>query len=139
MRKIAPLLVIAHWIIAVSHLFLVARILPAPYDKVSWLGITFITLGHWLVTILLWTLSDKVGGVISLIFYWAAMSADLYEHFLHDSPNNVFDLVASSSGTMWFEASVFLLLGLEIAGCLLGIAMVKGRKAPADSALPKHA
>lgn len=137
-RKLAPVVVITHWIVAVSHLFLVARILPAPYDKVSWLGITFLTLGHWAVAILLWVLSDKIGGWVAVIFFLAAMSADLYEHFLQKSPNNVFDIVASGSGTIWFDASVIVLLALEIVGCLLGIVLLSGR-GQAGSALPRHA
>lgn len=137
-RKLAPLVVIAHWIVAVSHLFLVARILPAPYDKVSWLGITFITLGHWAVAIVLWVLNDKIGGWVALVFFLMAMSADLYEHFLHASPNNVFDIVTAGSGTIWFDASVILLLALEILGCMLGIVLLSGRNGQAR-AFPKHA
>jgi hypothetical protein len=67
-RTLAPLVVIAHWIVAVSHLFLVARILAAPGDKVSWLAILLMTLAHWGITIVLWTSSDRLGGLVSLIW-----------------------------------------------------------------------
>jgi hypothetical protein len=120
------LVVVAHWMVAVGHLFLAAKVLPAPNNDVSWLAITLITFGHLAVSIGLWKLSDRVTGLVSLIFFLAAMSADLYEHFLHASANNVF-MVAPGDWTARFDASVFALLGLEIAGCMLGILLLGGR------------
>ena len=120
------LVVVAHWMVAVWHLFLAAKVLPAPNDKVSWLAITLITCGHVVVSIALWTLRDRLAGLVSLIFFLAALSADLYEHFLHASANNVF-AVAPGNWTLWFDASVSVLLALEIAGCLLGIQLLGGR------------
>jgi hypothetical protein len=120
------LVVVAHWMVAVGHLFLAAKVLPAPNNDVSWLAITLITFGHLAVSIGLWKLSDRVGGLVSLIFFLAAMSADLYEHFLHASANNVF-MVAPGDWTARFDASVFALLGLEIVGCMLGILLLGGR------------
>jgi hypothetical protein len=96
------LVVVAHWTVAVWHLFLAARVLPAPNDKVSWLAITLITFGHLAVSVALWMLSDKIAGLVSLIFFLAAMGADLYEHFLHASANNVFT-VAPGTWTLWFD------------------------------------
>jgi hypothetical protein len=75
----------------------------------------------------LWKLSDKLIGSVSLIFFLAALSADLYEHFLHASGNNVF-MVAPGDWTAWFNASVFILLALEILGCSLGVLSLGGRK-----------
>jgi hypothetical protein len=63
---------------------------------------------------------------VSLIFFLAALGADLYEHFLHASANNVF-MVAPGDWTAPFDASVFVLLALEIVGCLLGILLLGGR------------
>jgi hypothetical protein len=120
------LVVVAHWIVAVSHLILAAKVLPAPNNSVSWLAITLITFGHLAVFIGLWKLSDKVTGLVSLIFFLAALGADLYEHFLHASANNVF-MVAPGDWTARFDASVFVLLALEIVGCLLGILLLSGR------------
>ncbi|MGA7170406.1 MAG: hypothetical protein WBX08_14725, partial [Candidatus Sulfotelmatobacter sp.] len=77
-RLLALLVVAAHWMVAIWHLFLAAKILPAPNDHVSGLAIILITSGHLLVSILLWKLSDKVAGLVSVIFFLAAMSADLY-------------------------------------------------------------
>ena len=118
--------VFAHWVVAVSHLFLAAKVLPAPNNNVSWLAITLITFGHLAVSVALWKLSDKLTGLVSLIFFLAALGADLYEHFLHASANNVF-ILAPGSLTPRFDASVFVLLALEIAGCLLGILLLGGR------------
>jgi hypothetical protein len=72
--------VIAHWVVAVLHLFLAARVLAAPNNNLSWLAISLITLGHWGVSIALWKLSDKLAALVWLIFFLAALSADLYEH-----------------------------------------------------------
>jgi hypothetical protein len=126
-RCMLTLLVVgAHWMVAVGHLFLAAKVLPAPNNNVSWLAITLITLGHLAVSIALWKLSDKLSGLVSLIFFLAAMSADLYEHFLHASANNVL-MVAPGDWTARFDASVFVLLALEIVGCWLGIRLLGGR------------
>jgi hypothetical protein len=125
-RMLTLLVLIAHWIVAILHLFLAAKVLPAPNNNVSWLAITLITFGHLAVSIALWKLSDKLTGLVSLIFFLAAMSADLYEHFLHASANNVF-MVAPGAGTARFDASVFVLLAFEIVGCLLGILLLGGR------------
>jgi hypothetical protein len=125
-RTIALLVVAAHCIVAIWHLFLAAKILPAPNNHVSWLAITLITSGHVGVSIVLWRLSEKVAGFVSVIFFLAAMSADLYEHFLHASENNIF-IVARGDWTAMFDVSVFILLALEIAGCLLGIIVLGGK------------
>jgi hypothetical protein len=125
-RTLALLVVAAHWIVAIWHLFLAAKILPAPNNHVSWLAIILITSGHVGVSILLWKLSDKVAGFVSVIFFLAAMSADLYEHFLHASQNNVF-MLARGDWTAIFSVSVFILLALEIVGCLLGTIVLGGR------------
>ena len=126
-RTLALLAVAAHWLVAIWHLFLAANVLPAPNNHVSSLAIILITSGHAVVSILLWKLSDKVAGLVSVIFFLAAMSADLYEHFLHASQNNVF-MVARGDWTAIFEVSVFILLALEIVGCLLGTIVLDGRR-----------
>jgi hypothetical protein len=45
---------------------------------------------------------------------------------LHASGNNVF-MVAPGDWTAWFNASVFILLALEILGCFLGVLSPGGR------------
>jgi hypothetical protein len=130
------LVVVAHWMVAVWHLFLAAKVLPAPNDRVSWLAITLITCAHVVVSIALWTLRDRLAGLVSLIFFLAAMGADLYERFLHASANSVFT-VAPGNWTPWFDVSVVVLLALEIVGCLLGILLLSGRTR--NNAQPKFA
>ena len=125
-RVLVLLVVIAHWVVAVLHLFLAAKVLRAPSNNVSWLAIALITLGHCGVSLAGWKLSDKLTGLVSLIFFLAALGADLYEHFLHASANNVF-MVAPGDWTARFDVSVFMLLALEILGCLLGILLL-GRR-----------
>jgi hypothetical protein len=124
-RTLALAVIAGHCIVAIWHLFLAARVLPAPNNHVSWLAIILITSGHVIVSILLWKLSDKVAGLVSVIFFLAAMSADLYEHFLHASQNNVF-MVARGDWTAIFDVSVFILLALEIVGCSLSTLMLSG-------------
>jgi hypothetical protein len=126
-RIIALLVVIAHWMIAIWHLFLTAKILPAPNNTVSWPGIMFITLGHLLMSIVLWKLSDKVSGVVSLLFFLVVGAADVYEHFVHPALNNVFMVRPGNWTTLW-EVSVFGLLAFEILGCALGILLLAGRR-----------
>lgn len=119
-RALAQVIVAAHWMFAVSHLFVAARVLPSPNNSVSGMGVLLITAGHAAVAIALSMFSEKIGGVVSLTFFLAAISADLYEHFLHASMNNVF-LVASGTWTARFDSSVVVLLALEVMGCFLGI------------------
>jgi hypothetical protein len=126
LRTLALLIVVAHWIVAIWHLFLAASVLPAPNNSVSWLAVVLLTLLHGGVSIALWKISDKLIGLVSIIFFLAALSADLYEHFLHASGNNVL-MVAPGDWTVWFNASVFILLALEILGCSLGVLSLGGR------------
>src|SRR6202161_3290622 len=126
LRVLTLLVVVAHWGDDIGHLFLAAKNLPAPNAHVCSLAVILITSGHLVVSVALWELGDRIGGCISLIFFLAALSADLYEHFLHASGNNVFT-VTPGNWTPWFDASVFVLLALEIVGCLLGILLLSGR------------
>jgi hypothetical protein len=137
-RTLTLLVVVAHWIVAIAHLFLAAQVLPPPNNHVSWLALTLITFGHLAVSLALWTLSDKIAGLVSLIFFLAALGADLYEHFLHASANNVFT-VAPGHWTAPFDVSVFILLALEIAGCLLGILLLGGSTRTSNNPPPQFA
>ncbi|MGC1636571.1 MAG: hypothetical protein WA744_14035, partial [Candidatus Acidiferrales bacterium] len=57
------------------------------------------------------------------------LGADLYEHFLHAAPNNVF-MTPASVWTFWFDASVVGLVEFEILACSLGILLLSGRLTP---------
>lgn len=121
-RMFALVVVIAHWVIAVVHLFIAARALPGSNNGVSWLAIVLISAGHLCVVAGLWKLSDRPAGAVLAIFFLAALSADLYEHFAHTSANNI--ALATGAGlTGWFDASVFGLVALEILACSLGMLM----------------
>lgn len=121
-RTFALFVVIAHWILAIGHLFIAARALPGPNNGVSWLAVILISSGHLCVVAGLWKLSDRPAGAVLSIFFLAALSADLYEHFAHTSANNI--ALATGAGlTGWFDASVFGLVALEILACLLGMVM----------------
>lgn len=135
-RTLTLLVAIAHWVVAVWHLFLAAKVLPAPNNTVGSLAITLITLGHLVVSVGLWKLSDQLAGLVSLIFFLAALGADLYEHFLHASLNNIFT-VAPGDWTALFKASVFVLLALEILGCSLGVLLLARR--PKNNDQPQFA
>jgi len=126
---LALIVVVAHWIVAVWHLFLAAKILPAPNNNVSWLAIILITSGHLCVSLALCKLSDRLAGLVLLVFFLAALGTDLYEHFVHASPNNVF-MVMADNWRAWFDASVAGLLALEILACSLGIALLSGWLTP---------
>ncbi len=119
-RALAQVIVAAHWMFAVSHLFVAARVLPSPNNSVSGMGVLLITALHAGVAIALSMFNEKIGGVVSFTFFSAAMSADLYEHFLHASLNNVF-LITAGNWTARFDSSVVVLLALEVMGCFLGI------------------
>jgi hypothetical protein len=125
LRTFALLVAGAHWAIAIWHLFLAANVLPAPDNKVSWIAVVLLTLLHWSALILLWKLSDRFIAFVSLIFFSAALSADLYEHFLQPSLNNVF-MVLPGDWAPWFKGSVYILLVLEIVGLSLGVLLLRG-------------
>lgn len=125
-RMLILLAVAAHWIVAVWHLFLAAKILPPPSNSVSWVVIVFFTLGHLSLLVAVWKLRDKLSGLVASIVFLAALGADLYEHFVQVAPNNVF-MAASGAWTAWFDASVFALVALEILGISLGLLLLRNR------------
>ncbi len=122
-RLFTLLVVIAHWIVAIWHLYPAAKVLPPPNNNVSWVAICLITLGHLVVSVVLWKLSDTLAALISFFFFLSALGADLYEHFLHASLNNIF-MVPPTDWAAVFKISVFILLALEILGCALGITLL---------------
>jgi hypothetical protein len=126
LRALALAVVFAHWAVAIVHLFIVARMLPSPSGHVSWLAVVLLSCLHLGVCVALLKLSPKHTGLVSLLFFLAAMTADLYEHFLHASANNIF-MAPLGRWTSWFDASVYVLLALEILGCSLGIRSISGR------------
>jgi hypothetical protein len=137
LRTLALAVVLSHWLVAILHLFIVARMLPPPEDHVSWLAVVLLSCLHLGVCVALLMLSPKLTGLVSLLFFLAAMAADLYEHFLHASANNIF-MAPLGHWTFWFDASVFLLLALEILGCALGTRGLSGRMRDREPVLGRH-
>ncbi len=132
LRLLAILVVLAHWFVAVWHLFPAADVVPPPNNHVSWVAIALMSVGHLAVSLLLWMLSDRFIGPLALMFFLAAMAADVYEHFVLTQPNNVF--LVSGPETVIFDVSVFALLALEILGCTLGILSLSGWRHPRAAA-----
>jgi len=128
-RRLALLVVGAHWVVAVWHLFVAAKVLPAPNNDVSWVAISLITLVHVVVATALWKLGDKLAGWVALIFFLLALVFDAFEHLLHASHNNVF-MLATGDWTTQFDVSVFVLLALEITGCAVSILLLRGTAHP---------
>jgi hypothetical protein len=124
-RLLILLVVAAHWLVAIVHLFIAAAVLPPPNDHVGWLAVVLITAGHLIVSVALLKLSDLFAGMVMLLFFLAAMCADLYEHFRHASSNSVFGVAGDWAA--WFTASVAVLLALEILGCSFGVKLIGGR------------
>ncbi|HKW87650.1 MAG TPA: hypothetical protein VJN21_02730 [Candidatus Acidoferrales bacterium] len=119
-------LIVVNWILVLGHLILVEKMLPGPEFKVSWAGvatITFINLIVLIVATALWRLSDKWAGGVLALFWTAALIAGVYEHFLQLAPNNVFR-APSGDWTGLFDASVFALLVVEVAGLWLAVRLL---------------
>jgi hypothetical protein len=70
--------VAAHWIIAVWHLLLVAKTLPAPDNAVNWVAIGILTSLHVVVSIAFWTLSDRFTGLVLCAFVLVALGSGIY-------------------------------------------------------------
>jgi hypothetical protein len=120
LRTYGFLAIPAHWIVAVWHLVLVAKVLPASDNSVHWLAIALLTLVHGGVLLACWKLTDRFAGLTLCVFLLVALGSGIYEHFLGPGLNNVFRM-ASSDWTTAFRASVFLLAVVEILGCWFGI------------------
>jgi hypothetical protein len=127
LRIYSLLIIAAHWVVGVWHLLLVAKILPAPENNVSWIAISLFTLLHCGVAVACWKLSDRLSGLILCVFLVVALGSGIYEHFLAPGLNNIFR-VPPSDWTAAFRASVFLLVVVEILGCWFGIRLSRGNR-----------
>jgi len=139
LRQLTMIVIIGNWVVGVWHLFLVAKILVPPNNKVSRTAIILITLGHLSVLGALWKLAEKWAAVVSLVLFLVALGVGIYEHFLGPGPNNVFRVALGGTGTL-FAVSVYILVGLELLGCWLAARLLTGRgiHGPHGS-LPAHA
>jgi hypothetical protein len=126
LRILAVLVIAGHWLVAVWHLFWVARIPGVTDTTVNWLAIGLATFLHFAVSLAVWKLSDKVSGSLLFGFLLVVLGFDIYEHFLGPGPNNVFR-VAPGEWTAAFQISVYLLVFLELLGCWLGIRILTAK------------
>ena len=94
--------------IAVWHLFLAAKVLPAPENTISWFALTTILRG-----------AQATSGIVLSLFFAAALTVGTYEHFVHAGRNNVF-MVAPGEWKTIFQLSVAILTFLEIAEFWIG-------------------
>lgn len=135
LRSLMLVLITVNWILVLVHLFVVEKMLPGAEFKVSWPGvatITFVNLIVLVVATALWKVSHKwVGGILAL-FWSAAFIAGVYEHFLQIAPNNVFR-APSGDWTGLFNASVFVLLGVEAVGLWLAIRLLGSGQNPQNA------
>jgi hypothetical protein len=125
----------AHWIIAVWHLFLAAKVLPVPDNNVSWLAISLLSLLHAGISIVWWKIPNRPAGLVLSIFFIATLASGIYEHFVHLGGNNVFRVVPGEWKTA-FQVSVIFLVLLEVLGAWMGLRFLKsnsqvGRLTPA--------
>ena len=98
-------MIAAHWVTAIWHLFVAAKVLPGPTNDVNLFAVGLITLLHLGVAGAWKKLPDRlVGGILSA-FFIAALAFGIYEHFLHPGGNNVF-MVSASEWKTAFEVGV---------------------------------
>ncbi|HJS98081.1 MAG TPA: hypothetical protein VJ756_03250 [Terriglobales bacterium] len=123
--RISGIVVIAaHWVTAMWHLSVAAKVLPGPTNGVNLLAVALITLLHLGVAGAWWKLRDKLAGGILSAFFIVALVFGIYEHFIHPGGNNIF-MVSASEWKTTFEVSVGLLMALEVLGVGTGIRFLK--------------
>jgi hypothetical protein len=116
----------AHWAAAVMHLFLAAKVAPAPDNHLNLFVLGMLILGHLAVSVLWWTLPNRLAGLILCTFFTVVLVFGIYEHFLHPGANNVF-MVVPGAWKAPFDASVALLIALEILGTGVGFQTLRGQ------------
>jgi hypothetical protein len=116
----------AHGVAAVGHLLLTAQVLPAPDNRVNVFAIGMLTAVHLAVSIVWWKVPNRPAGLILSTFFIAVLAFGIYEHFLHPGANNVF-MVLPGVWKTTFEASVVLLMALEVLGAGIGLRFLRGQ------------
>jgi cell division protein FtsW (lipid II flippase) len=116
----------AHWAAAVWHLFVAAKVLPSPDNRVNLVAIGILSVVHLAVSVVWWKVPNRPAGLILSTFFIAVLAFGVYEHFLHPGANNAFMVLPGEWKTP-FEASVVLLTALEVLGAGIGFRSLKGR------------
>ena len=119
----ATLVVLAHAVVVLWHLELLARLNTAlKADQVPLLaGLANII--PLIALVSLWAQFPKLGGWL-LLFLAVPLAIGGYSHFLSAGSDNVFRM-ASGELTACFRVSAVLLWMLEFCGCWLGIEILR--------------
>jgi hypothetical protein len=135
MRKLywyATLVVLAHAVVVLWHLELLARLGSALKPEQVPLFAILANLIPLVAVILLWAHFSKVGGWL-LLFLAVPLAIGGYSHFLSLGSDNVFRMVPGEL-TLAFQASAVLLLILEFLGCWVAVQILRNRSLSVASA-----
>lgn len=125
MKKLAvyaTLAVLAHAVIVVWHLFVLAKIPPGLTCRQVLSAAMAINVVPLVGLILLWTRYPRLASALIFIPLAVGFSAGGFEHFLSDGPDNVFRM-AVTEWTLPFTISAVLLAALELCGSWLCVRM----------------
>lgn len=123
-RALGLVVIAAHWVTAMWHLSVAAKVIPGPTNGLNLLAVGLITLLHLGIASAWWKLPDRLAGGILSAFFIAALAFGMYEHFLHPGGNNIF-MVSPGNEKNAFDVSVGLLMALEVLGVGIGIRFLK--------------
>lgn len=123
MKKLAvytTLAVLAHAVVVVGHLFVLAKISPGLTGQQVLSTAVAINVVPLVGLVLLWTHYPRLASLLIFIPLAVGLSAGGFEHFLSNGPDNVFRM-AATEWTLPFTTSAVLLAILELCGCWLCI------------------
>jgi hypothetical protein len=119
MKKLAvytTLAVLAHAVIVVWHLFVLAKIPPGLTEHQVLSAAIAINVAPLVGLVLLWTHYPRLASVLIFIPLAIGFSAGGFEHFLSNGPDNVFRMAATECSVP-FTISAVLLALLELGAC----------------------
>jgi len=115
MKSSVSIIALANFAVTVLHLFLAGKLNPA-LTVASSMRIGVYAGALTLAGVgLLWTRLKRVGSLVLIIEFVIGLAIGSLEHFFIAGSNNVLD-AGHSGWAILFDASVALLLALEIAG-----------------------
>jgi len=126
MRKLywyATLVVLAHAVVVLWHLELLARLGSALKPEQVPLFAILANLIPVVAVILLWAHFPKVGAWL-LLFLAVPLAIGGYSHFLSPGSDNVFRMAAGEL-TLAFRLSAVLLLVLELLSCWVAVQILR--------------
>jgi hypothetical protein len=132
MKKLAvytTLVVLAHAVIVVWHLFVLAKIPPGLTGHQVLSAAVAINVVPLMGLLLLWTDYPKLASILIFIPLVVGLSAGGFEHFLSNGPDSIFRM-AATGWTLPFTTSAVLLAILELGGCWLSIRLFGKARLP---------